>query len=99
MFQEPETKSSATNRAYNGESEIVDIVSEGTQPDIYQLPDRINSSHNRGVDGELSDSTWPPKIKPDPWYKGIEEVSVNSNDIISAKDNRLSAVAHNMWEL
>lgn len=99
MFQEPETKSSATNRAYSGESEVTNTVSEGTQPDIYQLPDRINSSHNRGVDGELSDSTWPPEIKPDPWHKGIEEVSVNSNDIMTARDNRLSATVHEMWEL
>lgn len=99
MFQEPETKSSSVNRAYNGESEISYSVTESTQSDIYQLPNRINSLHNRGVDGELSDSEWPPKLTPDPWHKGIEEVAVNSNDPITTRDNRVAATVHEMWEL
>lgn len=99
MFQEPETKSSSVNRAYSGESEISDSAAENIKSDIYQLPNRINSAHNRGVDGELSDSEWPPKLKPDLWHKGIEEVTVNSNNPLTAKDSRVSATIHNMWEL
>ena len=99
MFQEPETKNSADNRSYNGEAETVNNGSESFTSDIYQLPSRINSEHNRAVDGDLSDSSWPPVQQPDPWHKGIEEVSVNGNDILAARDNRLSATVHEMWEL
>lgn len=99
MFQEPQTKNSADNRSYNGEAEIVNSEKENLVADIYQLPSRINSEHNRGVDGELSDSSWPPIQQPDPWHKGIEEVSVNGNDILAARDNRIAATVHEMWEL
>ena len=99
MFQEPQTKNSADNRSYNGEAEIVNSEKENLVSDIYQLPLRINSEHNRGVDGELSDSSWPPIQQPDPWHKGIEEISVNSNDILAARDNRIAATVHEMWEL
>ena len=99
MFKEPDTKNSADNRSYNGEAEVSVTEEQSAKAELYQLPTRINSEHNRGVDGELSDSTWPPTIKSDPWHKGIEEVSVNSNDILAARENRLLATVHEMWEL
>lgn len=99
MFKEPDTKNSTDNRSYNGEAEISVTEEQSVKAEPYQLPTRINSEHNRGVDGELSDSTWPPTIKSDPWHKGIKEVSVNSNDILAARENRLSATVHEMWEL
>lgn len=99
MFQEPESKNSFKNRMYDGEGELTDNDITVSKNDIYQLPERINSEHNRGVDGEISDSSWPLTIKTDPWYKGIEEQAVNSNDITAVRDARLNAVAHEMWEL
>lgn len=97
MYQKPLTVNSEINRALEPESSIVSAEDVATNPDW--LPHRVNSEHNRGVDGLLAETDWPVVEVPDKWNDGIDHVTVNSDDVIAAKDSRLNKTVRNMWEL
>lgn len=99
IFVEPTTQNAERNRIYDGEGDVTHNETVSNKGDLYAVPNRINSEHNRAVDGELSDTSWPLTDNTDKWFKGIEEVTVNGNDPIAARENRLSATVHEMWQL
>ena len=102
LVYKPSTVNSEINRSNSEEESTIGIDTSENEDKLglYQLPNRANSAHNRGVDNELTDTPWPVIREPDTWNEGIDIISVcgtsNATDICQA---RVEKTTRNMWKL
>ena len=102
LVYKPNTVNSSVNRSNSEEESTIEIhsVENEDKLNLYQKPQRINSEHNRGVDGDLTDTPWPVIREPDKWNSGIDIISVNgSSSPVSVSQTRIENTVRDMWNL